>query len=116
MKGKHLSFILKTIGFVYTILQMMNFIVSAGVLEKLRDKHAVSVREVEQCFENKCGMYLEDEREDNRTNPATLTFIAPTNQGRLLKVAFIFLDGNVHIKTAFDPDADDIAFYERNGK
>ncbi len=117
MKGKHLSFILKTIGFVYTILQIMNFIVSAGVLEKLRDKHAVvSVREVEQCFENKCGMYLEDEREDNRTNPATLTFIAPTNQGRLLKVAFIFLDGNVHIKTAFDPDADDIAFYERNGK
>lgn len=116
MRGKHLGFNLKIVRFVYTILQMMNFIVSAGVLEKLRDKHAVSVREVEQCFENKCGMYLEDEREDNRTNPATLTFIAPTNQGRLLKVAFIFLDGNVHIKTACDPDADDIAFYERNGK
>jgi uncharacterized DUF497 family protein len=115
-RGKHLLFVPGTMGFVYTIHRMKNFIVSAGVLEKLRDKHGVSVREVEQCFENKCGMYLEDDREDNRTDPVTLAFIAPTNQGRLLKVAFIFLDGNVHIKTAFEPDADDIAFYERNGK
>jgi uncharacterized DUF497 family protein len=95
---------------------MQNFIVSSSVLTKLKDKHGITVREVEQCFENKCGMYVEDEREDNRTDPATLTFIAPTNQNRLLKVAFIFLDGNVHIKTAFEPDAQDIAFYEKHGK
>jgi uncharacterized DUF497 family protein len=95
---------------------MKSLIVSAGVLEKLRDKHSVTIREVEQCFENKCGMYLEDEREDHQTDPATLAFIAPTNQGRLLKVVFIFLDGNVHIKTAFEPDAVDIAFYDRNGR
>lgn len=95
---------------------MRNLIVSAAVLDKLREKHGVSVREVEQCFENKCGLYLEDDREDNRTDPPTLTFIAPTNEGRLLKVAFIFLTGNVHIKTAFEPDAADIAFYERHGK
>ena len=86
---------------------MKNLIVSAGVLEKLRDKHGVTVREVEQCFENKCGLYLEDDREDNRTDPATLAFIAPTNEDRLL---------NVHIKTAFAPDQDDIAFYDRHGK
>ncbi len=95
---------------------MQNFIVSSGVLAKLRDKHDISIREVEQCFENKCGMYVVDDREDNQTDPATLTFIAPTNRGRLLKVAFIFLDGNVHIKTAFEPDDQDIAFYERHGK
>lgn len=95
---------------------MQNLIVSSAVLIKLRDKHSITVREVEQCFENKCGLYVEDEREDNRTNPATLTFIAPTSQNRLLKVAFIFLDGNVHIKTAFEPDAQDIAFYEKHGK
>lgn len=62
---------------------MKNLIVSAGVLEKLRDKHGVTVREVEQCFDNKCGLYLEDDREDNRTDPATLAFVASTNQGRL---------------------------------
>jgi len=95
---------------------MKSLIVSSGVLVKLRDKHNVTVREIEQCFENLCGMYLEDDREDNQTDPATLAFVAPTNQGRLLKVVFIFLDGNVHIKTAFPPDAEDIEFYERNGK
>ena len=95
---------------------MKNFIISAAVLAKLRDKHAVSVREVEQCFENLCGMYVEDDREDNRTDPATLAFVAPTNQGRELKVAFIFLDGNVHIKTAFEASAEDVAFYEKHGK
>jgi uncharacterized DUF497 family protein len=95
---------------------MKNLIISSDVLEKLRGKHGVSAREIEQCFENKCGLYLEDDREDNRTDPATLTFIASTNQGRLLKVAFIFIHGNVHIKTAFEPDDGDIAFYERNGK
>jgi uncharacterized DUF497 family protein len=95
---------------------MKNLVVSASVLAKLRDKHGVTVREVEQCFENKCGLYLEDDREDNRTDPATLQFIAPTNQDRLLKVVFIFLDGNIHLKTAFDPDQADIAFYERHGK
>ena len=86
------------------------------MLAKLRDKHSVTVREVEQCFENKCGLYLEDDREDNRTDPATLQFIAPTNQDRPLKVVFIFLDGNIHLKTAFDPDQADIAFYDRHGK
>jgi uncharacterized DUF497 family protein len=101
---------------VYTIQGTRNLVVSAAVLDKLREKHGVSVREVEQCFENKCGLYLEDDREDNRTDPPTLTFIAPTNEGRLLKVAFIFLSGNVHIKTAFEPDMADIAFYERHGK
>ena len=95
---------------------MKNLIVSAGVLAKLRDKHGVTVREVEQCFENLCGIYIEDEREDNRTDPATLAFVAPTNQDRLLKVCFMFLDGNVHIKTAFEADEADIAYYEKHGK
>lgn len=95
---------------------MKNLIVSAFVLEKLRDKHNVTVREVEQCFENLCGMFVEDEREDNKTDPPTLTFVAPTNRERLLKVCFIFLDGNVHIKTAFEPDPQDIAYYEKHGK
>ncbi|MGJ7568897.1 ADP-ribosyl-(dinitrogen reductase) hydrolase [Variovorax sp. RB2P76] len=95
---------------------MKNFIVSAAVLEKLRDKHQVSVREVEQCFENLCGMYVEDDREDNRTDPATLAFVAPTNEGRLLKVCFMFLEGNVHIKTAFEPTEEDVAFYDEHGR
>ena len=94
----------------------MNLIASAGVIEKLRDKHKVTLREVEQCFENLCGLYVEDDREDNKTDPATLTFVAPTNEGRPLKVCFMFIDGSVHIKTAFDPDQQDIDYYEKHGK
>ena len=95
---------------------MKNLIVSAGVLAKLREKHNVSEREIEQCFENLCGLYLLDEREDHQTDPATLWFVAPTNQGRVLKVVFMFVDGNVHIKSAFEPELEAINFYERNGK
>ena len=39
---------------------MVNLRISDAVLQKLRDKHNVTRREVEQCFENKCGLYLED--------------------------------------------------------
>ena len=95
---------------------MKNLIVSAGVLAKLRDKHDVTMLEVEHCFENLCGMYLEDTREDHQSDPCTLWFVAPTNQDRILKVIFIFLDGNVHIKSAFDAERDAIAIYDAHGK
>ena len=95
---------------------MRNLIISANVLAKLKDKHDVSVREVEQCFENKCGVYLEDTREDHLTDPPTLWFIAPTNRERLLKVAFMFIDGNVHLKSAYDADEEATEIYEVKGK
>lgn len=95
---------------------MKNMIVSAGVLAKLRDKHQISRREVEQCFENLCGEFLEDSREDHRTDPPTLWFIGPTNRGRLLKVVFLFRDGNAHIKTAFEPEQKAIDIYDRHAK
>lgn len=95
---------------------MKNLIISAAMLTKLRDRHSVSLREVEQCFGNQCGLYLEDDREDHQTDPPSLWFVAPTNQGRMLKVIFIFLEGNVHIKSAFESDSDANAIYERYGK
>ncbi|MCW5634953.1 MAG: ADP-ribosyl-(dinitrogen reductase) hydrolase [Rubrivivax sp.] len=95
---------------------MRNLIISANVLVKLRDKHHVSVREIEQCFENKCGTYLEDTREDHQTDPPTLWFVAPTNGDRMLKVVFMFIDGNVHIKSAFDADRESIDIYNTHGK
>jgi len=61
-------------------------------------------------------MYLIDDREDNRTDPETLWFIAETNKGRLLKVCFMFMDGNVHIKTTYEPNEVEIEVYETHGK
>lgn len=95
---------------------MKTLIISSEVLEKLQDKHGVSLREVEQCFENMCGTYLEDTRENNKTDPATLWFIAPTNYDTLLKVVFIFKDGNCHVKSCFPPNAEEIRIYDLYGK
>jgi hypothetical protein len=71
---------------------------------------------VEQCFENRVGNYVADDREDHRTDPPTLWFIAPTNTDRLLKVAFMFIDGAVHIKSAFEPYASEIKDYDEKGR
>lgn len=95
---------------------MRNIIFSSGVIEKLRTKHNVEQREVEQCFENFIGLFLEDPREDHRTDPPTLWFVAPTNKDRFLKVVFIFIDGNVHIKSAFEPNDEEISIFERCGR
>lgn len=95
---------------------MENLIVSSAILAKLRDRHQVSRREVEQCFENLCGVFLEDTREDHRTDPPTQWFVAPTNRGRLLKVIFILRDGNVFLKSAYEPEPEAIEIYERHAK
>lgn len=86
---------------------MNNLRISQAILDKLKNKHKVSRREVEQCFENKCGLYLEDTRAHHKSDPPTLWFVAPTNQGRPLKVIFIYRDGQVHLRSAYD--ADDVA-------
>lgn len=95
----------------------MNIIISTEVKEKLRNKHNVEVREVEQCFENKCGLFLEDDREAHRTDPATLWFIAPTNKGRTLKVIFIFsASGGIYLKSAYEPEPEAVRIYDEVGR
>ena len=90
--------------------------ISATILEKLTERHQVTRREIEQCFENRIGTYVVDDREDHRTDPPTLWFVAPTNQDRLLKVMFIFADGNIHIKSAYEPSAAVVELYDKRGK
>ena len=98
------------------MIRMKNLIISAAVLQKLDEKHGVSVREVEQCFENRIGVYLLDPREDHQTDPPTLWFISKNNRQRLLKIIFIFADGNVHLKSAYEPEPQAIAVYEEHGR
>jgi hypothetical protein len=59
---------------------------------------------------------LVDDREDNRTDPATLWFVSETNARRILKICFMVIDGNVHIKSAYEPDDKEIDLYETKGK
>ena len=94
----------------------MPIIISPAVLAKLQNKTPqVTKREVEQCFENKSGRLLRDTREKHRTDPPTLWFIAKTNQNRALKIVYIQIGADVHLKSAFEPNADEIFIYGKYG-
>jgi hypothetical protein len=92
----------------------MALVISGKVKRKLAQKaNPVANEEIEQCFANRTGTYLKDQREDNKTDPPTLWFIAETDFGRKLKIAFIQIDENTIIKTAYEPDYDESRIYEK---
>jgi hypothetical protein len=94
---------------------MKNLNISQAVSKKLRDKHGVTRREVEQCFLNRTGRLLVDDRALTRTNPPTLWFLAPTNHGRLLKIVYIHIGGRVELKTAYEPNDTELDIYKKKG-
>lgn len=95
---------------------MASIIISATVSSKLEQKHGVTREEVSQCFDNRCGMSLIDDREDHRRDPPTLWFVAETRVGRLLKIVFQVRDGNMHVITAYEANETEIRIYEAKGK
>jgi uncharacterized DUF497 family protein len=86
-------------------------LVSPKTKAKLKNKHNVDVKEVFECFLNRTAGMLVDSREDHKSNPPTQWFIAPTDLGRELKVCFIFSEGKVHLKSAFEPNATEKSIY-----
>ncbi len=95
---------------------MASIVISTRIRKKLDSKHRVTEKEIRECLENRIGDFLVDNRENHQTDPATLWFIAETDRRRLLKVVFVFKDGNFHIKTAYAPNANEIAIYDERGK
>lgn len=89
-------------------------VIPPDILQKLEERHGVCRREVEQCFDNRYGNYLEDTREEHKTDPATKWFVSPTNRNRMLKVIFVFNHGNVFIKSAYDATDKIIEIYDRH--
>lgn len=94
---------------------MKNLLISPGVLKKLKDSHEVIRVEVEQCFSNRTGKLLTDNRAFNKTNPPTLWFIACTNKGRALKVVYIQKGQTVELRTAYEPNEVELGIYKRHG-
>ncbi len=92
----------------------MQIIISKNIAAKLKDKHAVKVREVEQCFENLTDGFLEDTREQHKSDPPTMWFIAPTNTNRILKVVFVCSDNKFYIRTAYEPNVKELDIYMNN--
>lgn len=91
---------------------MRPLIISTAVRIKLETKHSVVENEIIQCFENRDGNCLEDDREEHRTDPATSWFVAETNRCRILKVVFVLKDGDIHIKSAYDAKPSDCKTYK----
>jgi len=96
--------------------EMPNLITSEPILTKLGGKNPpINRTEVVQCFQNKSGKSLLDTREKHASNPPTQWFVAPTNAGRLLKVVYILRDGKVFLRSAFEPNADELYIYKQYG-
>lgn len=88
---------------------------SSAVKQKLAQKHGVSLEEVQQCFTNREGNLLEDIREEHKTDPPTQWFIAETDYGRRLKVAFMLKGGDIIVKTAYEPNETEERIYRKFG-
>lgn len=92
----------------------MALLISASVRAKLAAKKPpVTQAEIEQCFANRTGTYLLDQREEHASDPPTRWFIAETYYGRKLKVVFIPRDSDIVIRTAYDPNADEVRIYKK---
>lgn len=91
----------------------MKIVIAGRIRVKLRNKHKVSPEEVEQCFSNRLGGFLEDTREQHRTSPPTQWFIAETDSGRKLKIVFVNDGHELQIKTAYEPNQNEVKIYER---
>ncbi len=91
----------------------MKIQLSKSVRSKLSDKHGgVTEDEIRQCFANRNGQILIDSRAEHLTNPVTRWFIAETDRGRLLKIAYMpFADGSITIKTAYEPNETEFNTY-----
>ena len=92
---------------------MDNLVISPRILEKLKTKHNVTRDDIEECFTNVRGRFLLDLRADHQTDPPTEWFVAETNMGKLLKIAFMHdRDNNkVILKSAFPPEVEAIRIY-----
>ena len=93
---------------------MNNLYISKKVTIKLREKHGLSKSDVIECFSNRDGGFLKDTREEHKTDPETVWFIAENNMGKKIKIVFMQLtDKTIVLKTAYQPNMDEISIYEK---
>ncbi len=94
----------------------MALIISTRIGAKLLTKHNVTQEDIDECFATREKGFLEDPREEHRTDPPTLWFVSETFLGRKLKVIFVKSDGDIFIKSAFDPNREEIRIYNKFAK
>lgn len=94
----------------------MGLHISQSVRAKLSSKNPpVSEEDIKQCFANRSGQVLFDQRAKHATDPATLWFVSQTDFGRTLKICYIPYPDKIAIRTAYDPDPEEIRIYSKYG-
>lgn len=92
----------------------MGIIISEKILDKLGKKvPPISKKDVEECFINRYGGLLEDAREEHKTTPPTLWFVAPNNKNQMIKIMYVQDGENIYIKSAYSATHDIIRIYEK---
>ena len=80
----------------------MAILINKKIREKLADaNHRVDEQEIIECFANRTAGFLTDSREEHKTDPETLWFVAETDYGRKIKIMFVPNAGNIYIKSAY---------------
>jgi hypothetical protein len=91
----------------------VKLVISPKVAAKIAAKiPPVTAEEILQCFANRTTLYLIDNREQHQSDPPTRWFIAQTDFGRKLKIAFVPRADKIHIRSAYDPSPAAIEYYE----
>jgi uncharacterized DUF497 family protein len=86
-------------------------LISSKVKSKLLEKHRVTEKEIGECFLNRERTALKDDREEHQTEPPTLWVIAKTDHLRELKLVFMVTDRGIILKTAYEPNQQEIQIY-----
>jgi hypothetical protein len=92
---------------------MKNLIISLDIEAKLLNKHQLRRVDVERAFLNRDGNYLQDTRAQHLTNPITEWFISENDRGQRIKIVFVALDGQLHLRTAYLANPEEIRIYEK---
>ena len=100
---------------MHGVVMDLKLYISPDIAKKLKDKHSLYVSEVESVWANYNGITLEDTREQHRTSPATMWFIAKSPTGRDLKIVYVPEDDIAYMRTAYDANATEIWLYKKRG-
>lgn len=93
----------------------MALVISSAVREKLNNKQSpVTAAEIQQCFANRNGRFLFDTPGKQPYGSACPMVRCGGRLRAKLKVCFILYEsGDVHIKTAYDPNKDELRIYDK---
>lgn len=95
----------------------MKLHINGPIRAKLAAKNPpVTEEDIAQCFANRAGNFLIDQRENNLTDPPTRWFVSETDYGLRLKICFVPHQLGLIIKTAYSPNSEEIRIYKKYGE